>query len=155
MGIPAHHRSQLAGLLGIEGAHMTDIPDNPGVHAVRHQDRDWTAAYRGALEGEPIWWLTGPGHPDGILLDKYGIVSAVTEPLATLVIGAFSSTCGACGQPVLASAFRHRDVSGLPRRPGQGCGARFVATRGRDASITDAILRRTRPDLPTKPKDTP
>lgn len=147
MGIPAHHHSQLAGLLAIEGAHTADTPDDPGVHLIRHQDRDWTAEYRGHLEGEPIWHLTGPGHPDGILLDKYGIVHAVTEPLATLIIGAFGSTCGHCGEPVLASAFRHKDISGPGRRPGGGCGARFVDMRGRDGSITDHILRRTRPDL--------
>lgn len=154
MGIPAHHRSQLAGLLSIEGARMTDTPDDPGVHTIRHQDRDWTAAYRGHLEGEPIWHLTGPGHPGGILLDKYGVVRAVTELLATLIINRTDSRCGNCGKPVLMQASRHRDVSGWTPKPGGGCGARFVDTASDYPIIGPDELRAARPDLPVHdPKD--
>jgi hypothetical protein len=78
-GVPAHHRSQLAGYLAIDGIRMTDDPDDRAVHHIHHQGADWTAAYWGHLEGEPIWHLTGPAHPDGIDLDVIGIHGAITK----------------------------------------------------------------------------
>lgn len=77
--IPDYHRSQLAGLLGIAGATMADDPHDPTIHTIRHHGTTWTATYGGSFEGEPFWHLVGPAHPDGIDLDKYGIVSAVTQ----------------------------------------------------------------------------
>jgi hypothetical protein len=76
--IPDSHRQQLATLLGIAGARMADDPDDATVHVIHHGNADWTAEYLGALQGDPIWRLTGPAHPGGITLDKYGIVTAVT-----------------------------------------------------------------------------
>lgn len=78
-----------------------------------------------------------------------------TEPelIATLIIDTFSSACGNCGKPTLASATRHTDISGWDRRPGQGCGARFVDMRARGGVVTDDELRRTRPDLPIYGRD--
>lgn len=78
-GIPDYHRSQLAGYLAIDGITMADDPDDPGVHLIHHRGADWTATYWGHLEGEPIWRLTGPAHPDGIDLDVYGIHGAITK----------------------------------------------------------------------------
>lgn len=78
-GIPSYHRSQLSGLLAEIGATMTDDPDDPTVHHIRHQSADWTATYWGHLAGEPIWHLIGPAHPDGIDLDVYGIHGAITK----------------------------------------------------------------------------
>jgi|GEM_PF-6317536 len=110
--IPDHHRSQLAGLLGIAGATMVDASDGPTVHAVRHNGADWTAEYRGSLEGEPIWWLTGAAHPDGILLDKYGIVAAVTKHAAVIP----TAECPTCGAPADETSTR------IPEhRPGSPC----------------------------------
>jgi hypothetical protein len=148
--IPEHHRDQIAISLGIAGAAMTDDPGTPGAHTIRYDDRTWTAAYRGALQGEPIWHLTGPGHPDGILLDRYGVVGAVTEPLATLIINVTESRCGRCGKPVMMQASRHTDVSGWPGQPGGGCGARFVDTSTDYPMITPDRLRAARPDLPVR-----
>jgi hypothetical protein len=78
-----------------------------------------------------------------------------TEPdiIATLIIGTSSSICGNCGKPTLTSADRHTDISGPDRRPGQGCGARFVDMRARGGGVTDDELRRTRPDLPIYGRD--
>lgn len=79
MAVPAYHRSQLAGLLELDGIRMTDDPDDPTIHLVHHQGADWTATYWGHLEGEPIWRLAGPAHPAGIDLDAPGIHSAITK----------------------------------------------------------------------------
>lgn len=79
MPIPAHHRAQLAGYLAIDGIRMVDDPNNPRVHHIRHRGATWTATYWGHLAGEPIWHLTGPGHPNGIDLDVIGIHNAITK----------------------------------------------------------------------------
>ena len=78
--IPGHHREMLAVFLGIADVSMADDPHDPTIHTIHHQGADWTAKYQGAYEGEPIWNLTGPTHPDGILLDRYGITDAITRP---------------------------------------------------------------------------
>jgi hypothetical protein len=77
--IPAHHRSQLSGLLAIAGAAMADDPHDPTTHTIRHNGATWTATYGGSFEGEPFWRLVGPAHPEGIDLDKYGITDTVTR----------------------------------------------------------------------------
>lgn len=79
MPIPAHHRAQLAGYLACDGIRLVDDPDNPRTHLIRHQGATWTAAYWGHLAGEPVWHLTGPGHPGGIDLDVIGIHNAITK----------------------------------------------------------------------------
>ena len=71
-----------------------------------------------------------------------------SELTATLLIGAFSSICGNCRQPVSVRVVRHTDISGGTPRPGEGCGALFVNTQPYHCAVTDSDLLRLRPDLP-------
>ena len=72
----------------------------------------------------------------------------MSELTATLVIDVVSSRCGHCGKNTLAKAIRHTDVSGWERKPGGGCGARFVDAAPGHPAVTDWHLRQVRPDLP-------
>lgn len=69
------------------------------------------------------------------------------EQTATLLVDRTSSTCGGCGKPTLPSALTHANVSGYDPKPGSGCGARFVAIRSANRSVTEEHLRSMRPDL--------
>ena len=73
------------------------------------------------------------------------------EQTATLLVDRTSSTCGGCGKPTLPSALTHASVSGYDPKPGGGCGARFVAIRSANRSVTEEHLRSMRPDLPVDP----
>lgn len=69
---------------------------------------------------------------------------------ATLVISVTSSYCGHCRQPTMPKATHHTDISGWPKRPGTGCGARFVDMRSDNGAVTDWHLLQVRPDLPIR-----
>lgn len=73
------------------------------------------------------------------------------ELTAVLYINRSDSRCGHCRKGTLPDATHHVDISGWTPRPGQGCGARFVATDSDYAAITNDELRRMRPDLPARP----
>lgn len=73
------------------------------------------------------------------------------ELTATLFINISDSRCGHCGKNTLPTATHHVDISGWRPKPGQGCGARFVATSSDYSAITNEQLREMRPDLPARP----
>lgn len=80
--------------------------------------------------------------------------TAQPELTATLVINRSDSYCDGCRQPVLPQDTHHVDISGWTPRPGEGCGARFVAMRSDYRGMTDD-LKDVRPDLPVKPAPAP
>jgi hypothetical protein len=85
------------------------------------------------------------------LADEAQQPGAAEELTATLVIGRSDSHCGGCGKSTLPRNTHHHDISGWTPRPGEGCGARFVAMRSDSRSVTADILKDIRPDLPIEP----
>ncbi|WP_030237573.1 hypothetical protein [Streptomyces sp. NRRL S-350] len=72
------------------------------------------------------------------------------ELTATLFINITDSRCGNCRKPTMPSDTHHRDISGWNRRPGGGCGARFINTASDYALVPAERLREMRPDLPVR-----
>ncbi|MCX4601186.1 hypothetical protein OG402_11875 [Streptomyces anulatus] len=101
---------------------------------VREQDAEFERIRR--LAGEAAAGVQPPTEAD-------------TELTATLVINRNDSYCDGCGKPTLHRNTHHTDISGWTPRPGEGCGARFTATRSDYRGITAADLKDVRPDLPT------
>lgn len=73
------------------------------------------------------------------------------ELTAILFINLSDSRCGHCRKNTLPDATHHVDISGWNPKPGEGCGARFVATSSDYGVVSDKRLREMRPDLPTRP----